>query len=123
MDTQAGRKLPRWNAPRNRRGFLMFLAAAYLFVCFGQTISCADEVLADIIPVATALDNPDTPDGDGAQAAVLVKHCPMCAPMVVPVPASVALPDSDVSRLAFASPSFHLGDYRHLDPPPPKHLT
>ena len=122
MDIQVGQKKPRGEARRIRRGFLMFLAAAYLFVCFGQTISCADEVLADI-PVATAMDKPDTQDGDGAQAPVLVKHCPMCAPMVATVSASVVQPDSAVSRLAFTPPSFHLGSHGHLDPPPPKRLT
>ncbi|EKS34535.1 MAG: hypothetical protein GY844_11595 [Bradyrhizobium sp.] len=122
MDIQIGQKKPRGKARRIRRGFLMFLAATYLFVCFGQTISCADEVLADIT-IATAMDKADTQDGDGSQAPVLVKHCPMCAPMVAPVSASVLQPDSAVSRLAFAPPSFHLGSHGHLDPPPPKSLT
>jgi hypothetical protein len=110
-------------AGRLRRPLLVLLAFTYLFVWFAQTISCADEVLDDI-PFATALDATDGPDRDGgAQAPVVVKHCPMCAPLVVPVPASVLVPESDASRLAFVPPIFRLEDHRHLDPPPPKWRT
>ena len=110
-------------AGRLRRPLLVLLTFTYLFVCFAQTISCADDVLEGT-PFSTALDATDGPDRDGgAQAPVVVKHCPMCAPLVVPVPASVLVPESDARRLAFAPPIFRLEDHRHLDPPPPKHLT
>lgn len=101
-----------------RRVLMVFLAAVYLVVGFGGEIACAKEPLVST-SISTASDKADE---GSKKAPTVVEHCHTCAPITVPVAASVYIPVSMSLQMSFSSDGAVDLEVRLPEPPPPKHL-
>lgn len=121
MDTQAGRKLPRGKAPRTRRALLAFLALTYLFVGFAHTVTCTDEAVALALVSDVGGNSGGAPDeGDTKKSPLVVEHCYVCTPFLMPALVPVAAPSAHALENALIAPIILLAEHPRLDTPPPK---
>ncbi|MCK9908011.1 hypothetical protein MXD81_02640 [Microbacteriaceae bacterium K1510] len=64
----------------------------------------------------------DKADEGSKKAPTVVEHCHTCAPITVPVAASVYIPVSMSLQMSFSSDGAVDLEVRLPEPPPPKHL-
>jgi len=124
MDRRADQKPLKSQALCHQRGLVAFLVIAYLFVGLGHVAFCTQGAIAATVASEIGLASSDgSEDGDSKKAHVLAERCPVCAPIVMPAPVSVATPLERPVKIAFVVSRRLLEEHPKLDTPPPKHLT
>ena len=121
MERSVGAKLPNSLFLVFRRALLIFLAFTYLFVGLVQTVSCEVDAVASI--VSSKLDNPldvGLVHVDPKEVPAVAGHCHFCAPLMMPVFASVLLPSARLITLLYVLPLTQFDRHPRLDTPPPR---